>query len=60
MSRTLEKADVNPAPQTCHVKKNKAGYFCVSCNWRTDSQDSEQWSCCPACGADIVPEKRVP
>jgi DNA-directed RNA polymerase subunit RPC12/RpoP len=60
MSRNLDKTVQEPEPKTCQVVKNSAGYFCVRCNWRPDSEEDRQWSCCPECGAKIEAEKRNP
>jgi DNA-directed RNA polymerase subunit RPC12/RpoP len=60
MSRNLEKPTQKPKSKTCQVIKDSAGYFCVRCNWSSDSSASDDWSCCPKCGGQIVPEKRTP
>jgi hypothetical protein len=60
MSRTLQKPIQAPEPKTCQVIKDSTGHFCVRCNWSPDAADGRQWSCCPKCGGQIVPEKRVP
>lgn len=53
MSENLKKPVQKPKPNTCQVVKNPKGFYCIRCNLSTDTEQSEQWSCCPDCGGDL-------